>query len=206
MTGFQAQMEGVAGSALPTYNQVLLDTTHKTLDFVTAQITAFTEFMQSQKEFTDVMKYLGRVLQSVPGGGFVQAGAQKLVDAADFIGHGAPEKISAMGIDVLANPDNPGPTPSAAEGGVLSGPATGFPATLHGTEAVVPLPDGKTIPIEVSTTAPITTTQPTETQQASADNKALTDAINNQTGILNQILASMNKNNTLTTGILQASM
>jgi hypothetical protein len=38
--------------------------------------------------------------------------------------------------------------PSAAEGGILSGPRTGFEAMLHGTEAVIPLPDGKTIPIQ----------------------------------------------------------
>lgn len=38
--------------------------------------------------------------------------------------------------------------PSAAEGGVFSGPRSGFPATLHGTEAVVPLPNGRAIPVE----------------------------------------------------------
>lgn len=36
---------------------------------------------------------------------------------------------------------------SAANGGVLSGPRSGYSATLHGTEAVVPLPDGRTIPV-----------------------------------------------------------
>ena len=209
MTGFQVQMEGVAGSALPTYNQVLLDATHRTLDFVTAQISAFTEFMNSQKQFVDVMKYLGRVLQSVPGGDFVQAGAQALVDAGDTIGFGMPKVIKAAGIDVLANPDNPGPSSggdsgepagaapvdnqytkaigSYADGGIASGSKDGYPATLHGTEAVVPLPDNRSIPV-------------------SLDSSKLTDAINNQTGILNQILASMNKNNSLTSGILQASM
>ena len=32
-------------------------------------------------------------------------------------------------------------------GGISTGPASGYPATLHGTEAVVPLPDGSTIPV-----------------------------------------------------------
>ena len=36
---------------------------------------------------------------------------------------------------------------SAANGGVLSGPRSGYSATLHGTEAVVPLPDGRSIPV-----------------------------------------------------------
>ena len=40
--------------------------------------------------------------------------------------------------------------PSAAMGGILSGPKSGFQAMLHGNEAVVPLPDGKTIPVQMS--------------------------------------------------------
>lgn len=40
--------------------------------------------------------------------------------------------------------------PGAARGAVLSGPLSGFAATLHGTEAVVPLPDGRTIPVSLT--------------------------------------------------------
>ena len=40
--------------------------------------------------------------------------------------------------------------PAAATGGILSGAQSGYPAVLHGTEAVVPLPDGKTIPVEIA--------------------------------------------------------
>jgi len=38
---------------------------------------------------------------------------------------------------------------SFAGGGIAKGPSSGYPATLHGTEAVVPLPDGKTIPVSL---------------------------------------------------------
>ena len=41
-----------------------------------------------------------------------------------------------------------------AQGGIASGPVSGFSATLHGTEAVVPLPDGKTIPVETKQVGP----------------------------------------------------
>jgi len=41
--------------------------------------------------------------------------------------------------------------PGNANGGILSGPDTGYRALLHGTEAVVPLPDGKNIPVELDT-------------------------------------------------------
>jgi hypothetical protein len=36
------------------------------------------------------------------------------------------------------------------DGGIASGPTSGYSATLHGTEAVVPLPNGKTIPVEMA--------------------------------------------------------
>tara|TARA_R100000152_G_C6778289_1_gene208834 strand:+ start:2026 stop:3411 length:1386 start_codon:yes stop_codon:yes gene_type:complete len=38
---------------------------------------------------------------------------------------------------------------SGSGGGVMTGPSTGYPAVLHGTEAVVPLPDGKSIPVSL---------------------------------------------------------
>jgi hypothetical protein len=38
---------------------------------------------------------------------------------------------------------------SAAEGGILSGPTSGYRAILHGSEAVVPLPDGESIPVNL---------------------------------------------------------
>lgn len=36
------------------------------------------------------------------------------------------------------------------EGGIAKGTAAGYPAILHGTEAVVPLPNGRSIPVEMS--------------------------------------------------------
>jgi hypothetical protein len=35
------------------------------------------------------------------------------------------------------------------DGGIASGPKSGYKAMLHGTEAVVPLPDGKKIPVNM---------------------------------------------------------
>jgi len=35
-------------------------------------------------------------------------------------------------------------------GGIAKGSQSGYPAVLHGTEAVVPLPNGKSIPVEMS--------------------------------------------------------
>ena len=41
------------------------------------------------------------------------------------------------------------PTPGYATGGIARGRDAGYPAILHGTEAVVPLPNGKSIPVEM---------------------------------------------------------
>jgi hypothetical protein len=41
--------------------------------------------------------------------------------------------------------------PGNRTGGIVSGPDTGYRALLHGTEAVVPLPDGKNIPVTLDT-------------------------------------------------------
>jgi hypothetical protein len=74
-----------------------------------------------------------------------------------------------------------------SEGGVSSGPESGYSATLHGTEAVVPLSDNRSIPV-------------------SMDTGALTAAVHQQSGILTEILRTMRDTNSLTSGILQHSM
>ena len=81
--------------------------------------------------------------------------------------------------------DNSG-KPGKANGGISTGPLSGYQEVLHGTEAVVPLPDGKTIPVKL-------------------DSSSLNSAIQEQTGLLNNILSAMNKNNQLSSGILQNS-
>jgi hypothetical protein len=74
-----------------------------------------------------------------------------------------------------------------ADGGIAEGPKSGYPATLHGTEAVVPLSDNRSIPV-------------------SMDTGALTAAVHQQSGILTEILRTMRDTNSLTSGILQHSM
>jgi hypothetical protein len=74
-----------------------------------------------------------------------------------------------------------------ADGGIAEGPNSGYPATLHGTEAVVPLSDNRSIPV-------------------SMDTGALTAAVHQQSGILTEILRTMRDTNSLTSGILQHSM
>lgn len=70
---------------------------------------------------------------------------------------------------------------SAATGGAFSGPKSGYPAVLHGNEAVVPLPDGNQIPME-----PTGMTETSESQ---------IKAIRRQNQIISEIIAAARSNN-----------
>jgi hypothetical protein len=69
-----------------------------------------------------------------------------------------------------------------ANGGISRGPVSGYSEILHGTEAVVPLPDNRSIPV-------------------SLDSSSITAAVNQQSGILAEILRTMQNNNSLTSQI-----
>jgi len=73
------------------------------------------------------------------------------------------------------------------DGGIASGPKSGYQATLHGTEAVVPLPDGKTIPVEMP-------------QMAGQMNM-----MGDQIARLDELIALMRNQNGLSHRILQAT-
>jgi hypothetical protein len=61
----------------------------------------------------------------------------------------APKSPTTTAATDVAGPKTPEKQRGYANGGVVSGPRSGYTATLHGTEAVVPLPDGKTIPVDM---------------------------------------------------------
>jgi len=73
----------------------------------------------------------------------------------------------------------PSPTAGHARGGIASGPTSGYLDLLHGTEAIIPLPDGKNIPVQLSgvpAVADLTNT----VQQMQASFSAVAAAKNNQ--------------------------
>jgi hypothetical protein len=65
-----------------------------------------------------------------------------------------------------------------ATGGIASGSTSGYPVMMHGTEAVVPLPNGKSIPVEMkgggsqqnSIVVNIASDGSTQTQESSGPN------------------------------------
>lgn len=76
-------------------------------------------------------------------------------------------------------------------GGIAAGPKSGYAATLHGTEAVVPLPDGKTIPV----------TMP----EFSANMQDQLGIMGAQLSMLENIVSAMRDQNTISNKILQAT-
>jgi hypothetical protein len=71
--------------------------------------------------------------------------------AVDIQNYGDPQAIAAMNRQGLYQkvPNDPVHF-QFAKGGISNGPRSGYLATLHGPEAVVPLPDGKSIPVKMS--------------------------------------------------------
>ena len=85
-------------------------------------------------------------------------------------------------VGAAATPVTPVIQKGKAAGGISRGPVSGYSETLHGTEAVVPLPDGRSIPV-------------------SMDSSSITAAVNQQSGILAEILRAMQNNNSIASQI-----
>lgn len=70
--------------------------------------------------------------------------------AVDIQNYGDPQAVAAMNRQGLYQkvPNDPVHF-QFAKGGIAMGPRSGYMATLHGPEAVVPLPDGKNIPVKM---------------------------------------------------------
>ena len=65
---------------------------------------------------------------------------QPVIDAIEYVVDG----IESVGGGIVSGI---GGFLGFSKGGVASGPSSGYPVTLHGTEAIVPLPDGRSIPV-----------------------------------------------------------
>jgi hypothetical protein len=61
-----------------------------------------------------------------------------VVDAIDYVVDGIGGVVGSIGGFL-----------GFSQGGVARGPESGYPVTLHGTEAIVPLPDGQSIPVTI---------------------------------------------------------
>ena len=78
-----------------------------------------------------------------------------------------------------------------AEGGIATGPKTGYKAMLHGTEAVVPLEGGSGIPVDM------------QGQNNSMDEQV--DLLKEQVSKMDQMISVLAQNNSISNKILSAS-
>ena len=194
MNDFQNAMESLAQTALPTYAKVMATAASTTAGYTATGIKLVTGAITWLQGFSQIS---GFDLSKIPGLSSVMGGSAPSADEVSNKGSGAgdtlasaqssstqaPTKGQAGSLQGTYSP----PPPKAATGGILSGSVSGYSATLHGTEAVVPLPDNRSIPVTL-------------------DSSSLTAAVSQQTGLLNQILDTMKKNNSIASGILQASL
>ena len=89
-----------------------------------------------------VLKMLEATLGGSPFGNFIGISNPKLSSNPNPTGFGSIDEYFRYGGISKA------PTGYSA-GGVAKGPQAGYPAMLHGTEAIVPLPNGKSIPVNL---------------------------------------------------------
>lgn len=173
---FKVKMEAVATDLMPKYTNAMVLAIDTTKQLVTEamRIAGLGPEATKQHTATENLMHLGESAATGAGIGMLGGSfAPITVPVGAIIGMG--KAIYDIASDK-----------GYANGGVASGPISGYTEKLHGTEAVVPLPDGRTIPVTM-------------------DSSSITNAINQQNAILSNILDTMNKNNQLTSRILQSS-
>ena len=106
----------------------------------------FQSLIDGTKSFKDSMKDLAKSVLADLAAMFLKAAALKFM-LAMFPGMGGGTFMSALGGDKTRYG---GIQTGYAGGGIARGPNSGYQATLHGTEAVVPLGNDRSIPVQLS--------------------------------------------------------
>ena len=100
---------------------------------------------------------LAGTLMSIAGGAMVATGVGAIPGAA-LLSAGVTTFTGSMATTTAGSVIEGGAKlaqgkPAFADGGVATGPNSGYDANLHGTEAVVPLPNGRSIPVQMAQAA-----------------------------------------------------
>ena len=84
------------------------------------------------------------------------------------------------------------------DGGIASGPESGYPATLHGNEAVVPLPNGRSIPVDIGSSMDGMITVLSDMRAQLGDLNRSSDSASNSATVLQDLrsqLGELNRSN-----------
>ncbi|MCU7934110.1 MAG: tape measure protein [Candidatus Thiodiazotropha sp. (ex Dulcina madagascariensis)] len=107
------------------------------------------EFELAATAFDEQIRQHEAVLASLTG---IDDGVNRLADAMTaYLDAGGTLTSSTNSAHYAPTPDDFGPVVGYASGGISRGPLSGYPVELHGTEAVIPLPDNSTIPVTLTT-------------------------------------------------------
>ena len=116
-------------------------------------LSGFSGAAGQQMTAAQLMLRAGQMMaQSGVGSGFTPGGGGGLGLIGDlFGGLGPGAGLVGAGIKGLGSAFNVTDFPMAqfAAGGVSHGPKSGYAAMLHGTEAIVPLPNGRSLPVQL---------------------------------------------------------
>lgn len=154
----QIFMETMIGEKLPQYTKILEQTTNAMVDVMNKAIR-----LASGEDVKEVLGVKEKDWTKILGGGALALGGAALTyftaGLGGAIGGGAAMGTGAAMIAQGWNADKQENTATPkgigkAKGGISSGPLTGYQEILHGTEAVVPLPDGKKIPVDIRSPMP----------------------------------------------------
>lgn len=158
---FALKLQTMLDPLIASYSTVtakMLEEINKTFDQINAEIKNAKESGKGESTWEKVQRVGGAALSGATTAATIAA---PVAGAAASTAIGAvPALVGAGLVTVGAGIVSGlkewfGSKEGKARGGIARGPATGFLEKLHGTEAVVPLPDGKTIPVQLETpTAP----------------------------------------------------
>lgn len=157
---FQVEMEQLATKYLPEYSKLLATAIKETADILGKVAGNIGSAEGKEKQDAEIKKiHEEQAAQREANAKEAEQVKQEAIDKAKAEGSSslgqwwAGAKASAgfvLGGGYNQGYQNYEAPEEYAKGGIASGPKDGFMAMLHGTEAVIPLPDGKSIPLDTS--------------------------------------------------------
>lgn len=148
---FQLEVQKIASDLLPAYAGILDESIRKLREVLGQAVsmagpakTGFAGFLDKfskAQEAGATGATLGTAAGAIGGAAFAGVGALPGAIAGGTAGY-----LSGVGKSLWEQYTQG----SYANGGISSGSTAGYPVTLHGTEAVVPLPDSRSIPVSLN--------------------------------------------------------
>jgi len=136
----QALFDGIASSMSNAFTSIVTGTASAKQAFASMAISILTQISQMIVQMMVMRMLMGAFGMPAPGTTVPSTTAPSYVPSPG--GRGGSGRYGGVFSEGKK-------TQGYATGGVARGSTSGYPATLHGTEAVVPLPNGRAIPVDM---------------------------------------------------------